>query len=87
MSRESFVFLLGVIVLFLPIIGLPSEWKEYALIGIGLLLIGLGFSLRRSAYFRRIDRGNGERGTDAFIESQPSLLEYQSDLIEAETRT
>ena len=71
MSRESIVLLLGVIVLFTPSLGIPDSWKKYILLGAGLLLILLGFLLRRSSYLRRIDRGNGERGSDSFVESDP----------------
>ncbi len=83
-SRESLVFLLGVIIFVIPLIGVPPLWKEYALIAIGVLLVALGFSLRRSAYYRRIDRGNGELGNDSFVESQPSLLEYTPEEVELE---
>ncbi len=91
MSRESLVFLLGIVVFAAPLIGVPPSWKDYALIAIGALLVALGFSLRRSAYYRRIDRGNGELGTDSFVESLPdrqsgqaSLLEYTPEEVELE---
>lgn len=72
MSRESLVLLLGLIVFFVPFAGIPSDWKTYIFAAIGVLLMLLGFLLRRSAYLRKTDRGNGERGTDSFIESQPT---------------
>lgn len=75
MSRESFVVLFGVLVVFLPVLGFPPVWKQWTLVGIGVLITVVGYSLRRSAYYRRTDRGNGERGTDSFVESQPSLLD------------
>lgn len=75
MSRESLVLLFGLVVTFLPVLGLPPVWKQWSLVAIGVLLTVIGYSLRRSAYYRRIDRGNGERGTDSFVESQPSLLD------------
>ena len=84
MSRESLVFLLGVVVFLLPIVGVPPLWKEYALSVVGALLIVIGFSLRRSAYHRKIDRGNGEKRTDSFVESQPDLIEYTPEDAEME---
>lgn len=69
MSRESFVMIIGVVVILLPSFGIPSDWKQYGFIGAGVLLMVLGYSLRRSAYLRTIDHGNGERGTDSFTES------------------
>lgn len=86
MSRESLVFLFGLIIFITPLLGVPPEWKEYLMLAIGSLLIIIGFSLRRSAYHHKIDRGNGEIGTDSFVESvvdyevssdQPSLLETE----------
>jgi hypothetical protein len=74
-SRESLVFLLGIIIFFLPVVGVPAEWKEYSLWFIGVLLVVLGLSLRRSAYLRRINEAGGELRTDSFVESQPSLLD------------
>jgi hypothetical protein len=72
------VFLLGVLVFVMPMIGVPPIWKEYAVIVIGILLILVGFSLRRSAYYRKTDRGNGERSTDSFVESLPPRQVGQS---------
>lgn len=84
MSRESLVFLLGLVVLLTPLIGVPPEWKDYALLVIGALLMLVGLSLRRGAYYRRLDRGNGEIGNDSFVESQPSLLDHVPEEAEAE---
>lgn len=75
MSRESLVFLFGVIVFFLPVIGVPQLWKTYFLWGAGIALVLLGLSLRRSAYLRRVRQADGELRSDSFVESQPSLLD------------
>ena len=69
MTKESLVLLIGVIVFFLPRSGLPHEWQQYILYGAGVLLIVAGYLLRRGAYLRRIERANGERATDSFVES------------------
>ena len=71
MSRESIVFVLGIAVFLTPFLGLPSDWKEYILIGSGILLILVGYSLSRSSYFRRIDTGKGEYSAESFVESAP----------------
>lgn len=84
MSRESLVLLLGLIIFILPLIGVAPEWKEYSQIVCGVLLVFLGFSLRRSAYYRKITRSNGEIGTDSFAESQPSLLDYTPEEVETD---
>ena len=68
MSRESLVLITGIIVVALPYLGLPSEWKQYAFVGFGIFLIALGYSLRRSAFFRSIETTPGERRAEAFVE-------------------
>lgn len=78
-SRESIVFLLGVITFFVPVIGVPPAWKEYSLWAIGFALVLLGVSLRRSAYLRRISQNSGELRTDSFVESQPTSLDIHTD--------
>ena len=73
MSRESFVLFLGVVVFFTPWLGVPELWKVYMISGTGVLLFVVGYLLRRAAYLRKIDIGNGERGTDSFVESNMSV--------------
>jgi hypothetical protein len=69
MSRESIVFTLGILLLIIPNLGIPDAWKFYFLIGSGIVLVVVGYSLRRSSYIRSIEMDNGERGTDAFVEN------------------
>lgn len=68
MSKESLVILLGLIVFFTPSLGIPEEYKSYILSVSGIVLMIIGYLLRRAAYLRSIDRGNGEIGTDSFVE-------------------
>lgn len=69
MKRETLVFFLGLVILLMPFMGIPSAWKQLAYAGVGLVLILLGYQLRRAAYVRSIERDNGERATDAYVES------------------
>ena len=70
MSKESLVLVLGLVVFFTPTLGIPDDWKQHILLGSGILLLILGFFLRRASYLRKIDKGNGERGSDSFVESR-----------------
>ena len=72
MSRESLVLLLGIVVFLVPGSGLPEVWILNILRVVGAILIVVGYTLRRSAYYRKTDRGNGERGSDSFVESSPT---------------
>lgn len=73
MSRESLIMVLGLLVLFMPSLGIPSDWKVYAHVLIGVLLIIFGYSLRRAMYIRTLERADGERGNDAFVEHDGSV--------------
>lgn len=81
MSKESLTVLLGIIVFFTPSLGIPDEWKVYTVTTAGFLLIVIGYLLRRGAYLRRIDKGNGERGTDSFHESDGPQTPNERDLV------
>lgn len=72
MSRESIVFVLGILLLIVPYLGVPTEWKHYFYLGAGILLMIIGYSLRRSAYLRSIEHQSGERRADSFVERAPS---------------
>ena len=74
MSKETLVFLIGIVLTLLPFLGLPEDWKQYAIALFGACLILIGYMLRRAVYFTRIDHGNGERGDDSFVETTKQLF-------------
>ena len=78
MSKETLVFLFGIILTFIPFLGIPLLWRQYAIFGIGILLILIGYALRRKVFFDRIDNGNGERGTDSFVETTEKLFDERA---------
>lgn len=43
--------------------------------GIGIILILVGYALRRGIYLQKIDHGNGERGGDSFVETTETLFD------------
>ncbi len=69
MSKESLVFILGILVFFSPFLGFPREYKEWFFIGAGLVLMFLGYRLRRLEFLRSLDDGTGERKGDSFVET------------------
>lgn len=68
MSRESVVFVIGILVIIVPHLGVPEQWKLYGLTGAGVILMIIGYSLRRAAYLRSIEHKEGERRADSFVE-------------------
>jgi hypothetical protein len=75
MTKETLVFLLGIFLTLIPFLGFPESWRQYAVTGIGALIILIGYILRRGVYLAKIDKGNGERGTDSFVETTQPLFE------------
>lgn len=75
MSKETIVFISGILLTLVPFWGIPEEWRQYIIFAIGVLLILIGYILRRNVYLQQIDRGNGERGADSFIETTETLFE------------
>ena len=67
-------FLLGILLILLPYLGIPSVWKQYTYVALGIILVLLGYALRRAQYFHEIDNGNGERGGDTFVETTQNLF-------------
>lgn len=70
MTRESIVFVLGILLFLVPNLGLPEDWKYAFYIGASIILMVVGYSLRHAAFIRRIERENGERQTDSFVEQK-----------------
>lgn len=69
MSKETLVFISGVLVCLSPFIGISREHKTWLLIGIGIVLMIIGYRLRRLAFLRSLDDGGGERRADVFVEN------------------
>lgn len=78
MSKETFVFIFGILLTVIPFLGIPEVWRQYVIFGIGVLLIMIGYALRRGVFLNRIDKGNGERGADSFVETTEALFDDQT---------
>lgn len=74
MRKSMTVCLIGFGLLTLPYLGIPSDLREYLLLGAGGCLLLLGYLLMRDEMLRRSDYGNGERGSDSFIETTTPLF-------------
>lgn len=74
MRKGSFVFLIGITLVLLPYLGIPTLWKQYLTIASGAALIFLGYAIRRAQYLNDIDSGNGELVSETFVEATPELF-------------
>lgn len=75
MSKETLVFIFGILLTVAPFLGVPAIWRQYVIFAIGVILILIGYALRRGVYLNRIDKGNGERGIDSFVETTEKLFD------------
>jgi hypothetical protein len=76
MSKESMVFFLGLLLLVMPFLGIPDSYKTTGQLFAALVLIFVGYRLRRRAFLDRIKTAGGERRADSFSEhghDQPTL--------------
>lgn len=74
MSKETLVFVGGILLTIIPFLGIPEVWVRGLVIGVGVLFILVGYGLRRARFLAHIDRGNGERGVDTFVETTTPLF-------------
>ncbi len=77
MSKETLVFISGILIFFVPFAGIPSEYKKWLLIAVGALLMSIGYSLRRSAFLQSLEHESGERRTEVFVESPRTFSDTQ----------
>ena len=73
MSKETLVFIFGILLTVIPFLGIPEVWRQYGVVVIGILLILIGYAIRRRVYLDQIDN-DGERTTDSFIETNEQLF-------------
>ncbi len=73
--KENSVFVAGILLTIVPFLGVPEAWRQYTILGIGIALILIGYMLRRDVYLRLIDKGNGERGNESFVETTEVLFD------------
>lgn len=75
MKKETLILLIGFILVLLPSLGVPDEWKRVVTVVAGSALLLLGYMLIRAKFRSQTDMGNGERGADTFVETTGSLFE------------
>lgn len=77
MTKELFITFVGLILILLPQLGIPTSFKDWLVTGAGLILALLGYLLARKRFLAETNLGDGERGADTFVESTKSLFEAE----------
>ncbi len=74
MRKGSYVFLIGILLVVVPYLGIPMLWKQYFTVGAGVALILFGYAIRRAQYYADISSENGEFVSETFVEATPELF-------------
>ena len=72
MSKEMGVILLGVAVIVIPYLGVPSEGRTFLLVLAGLTLIVVGYMLRSA-----ILSHGGSSAHHSFVENDTAILKHE----------
>ncbi|MFN3692494.1 MAG: hypothetical protein ACK4SL_00150 [Candidatus Paceibacteria bacterium] len=75
MTKGTLVFLLGLVTIVLPSLGIPMLWKQIIFALMGVLLIGIGYSIRRSQYLSTLEHDGTVRTAETFVETTEPLFD------------
>ncbi len=73
MTKGTVIFFLGILLVLVPYLGIPLWWKQIISVVLGILLISIGYSLRRRDYLATIAEDNHLSG-ETFVETTPQLF-------------
>jgi uncharacterized membrane protein len=73
MTKGSIVFLLGILLILIPYLGIPLWWKQIISVALGVLLVSIGYALRRKDYLATI-ADDHHLTSDTFVETTPQLF-------------
>jgi len=74
MSKGTLIFIFGIALMLVPSLGIPLLWKQYILFGMGVLLLLIGYIVRRTDYFRTLENESGLRSDETFVETTTPLF-------------
>jgi predicted Na+-dependent transporter len=75
MTKGTAIFLLGLLVIILPALGVPMAWKQIALVVMGIIMLGIGYSLRRAQYLATLEHDGVVRTAETFVETTEPLFD------------
>ncbi len=78
MSKETFTFIAGTLLIVVPFLGIPEAWRTYLVVSIGVVLTLVGYALRRREYLNQIERSDGERVANSFVETTEKLFDERT---------
>ncbi len=75
MTKGTAIFLLGLLVIILPALGVPMAWKQIAFVIMGITMLGIGYSLRRAQYLATLEHDGVVRTAETFVETTEPLFD------------
>ncbi|MFM2424373.1 MAG: hypothetical protein RLZZ70_764 [Candidatus Parcubacteria bacterium] len=75
MTKGTAIFFLGIGLIFVPYLGIPLWWKQVVSVSIGIILIGLGYSIRRNQYLATLTHDGSTRASETFVETTEPLFD------------
>ena len=75
MTKGTTIFLLGLLAIILPALGIPMAWKQIVLAVMGIVMLGVGYSLRRAQYLATLEQDGTIRTADTFVETTEPLFD------------
>ncbi len=75
MTKGTLVFLLGLVTIVLPSLGIPMIWKQVLFAVMGLVFVGIGYSIRRSQYLSTLENDGTVRTAETFVETTEPLFD------------
>lgn len=75
MTKGTAIFLLGLLVIILPALGIPLVWKQIAFAVMGIIMLGIGYSLRRTQYLATLEHDGVLRTAETFVETTEPLFD------------
>jgi uncharacterized membrane protein len=75
MTKGTLVFLLGLVTIVLPSLGIPMLWKQIIFAVMGIVFVGIGYSIRRSQYLATLEHDGAVRTAETFVETTEPLFD------------
>ncbi|MBP9717540.1 MAG: hypothetical protein KBD44_02370 [Candidatus Pacebacteria bacterium] len=75
MKKGTLIFLLGLVTIILPSLGIPMLWKQILFAVMGIVFVGIGYSIRRSQYLSTLENDGIVRTAETFVETTEPLFD------------
>ena len=75
MKKGTLIFLLGLVTIILPSLGIPMLWKQILFAVMGIVFVGIGYSIRRSQYLSTLENDGTVRTAETFVETTEPLFD------------